>query len=93
MIMRTDKIGAIFMDENPSSGVCMTNIDTQYHFIREHVEDDFMKIIFVRTNDNDADIFTNNANEETYEKHDKYARKKSPNGRTIIARTHDGFLY
>jgi hypothetical protein len=41
--------------------------DTWYHFIREHVEDGFIKIIFVRTNNNDQDIFTKNVKTETYE--------------------------
>jgi hypothetical protein len=56
MIVITDNIGAIFMAENPFSGVRTRHIDTRYHFIREHVEDGFIKIIFVKTNDNDADI-------------------------------------
>jgi hypothetical protein len=34
------------------------------------VEDGFIKIIFVRTNENDADIFTKNVNKEIYEKYD-----------------------
>jgi hypothetical protein len=69
IIVRTVNIGAIFMDENASSGACRRHIDTRYHFIREHLEDGFFKIICVRTNDNDADIFTKNVNNETYEKH------------------------
>jgi hypothetical protein len=32
------------------------------------VEGGFTKIIFVRTNKNDADTFTKNVNKETYEK-------------------------
>jgi hypothetical protein len=35
-IMRTDRIVAIFMAENPSSGVHNRHVDTRYHFIREH---------------------------------------------------------
>ena len=30
---------------------------------------DSFKIIFVRTEENDADLFTKNVNRETYEKH------------------------
>jgi hypothetical protein len=67
--VRTDNIGAIFMAENPSSGVRRRHVDTWYNFIREYVEDGFIKIIFVRTNDDDADIFTKNVNKEAYEKH------------------------
>jgi hypothetical protein len=69
IIVRTDSIGAIFMAGNASTGVLTRHIDTCYHFIREHLKDGFIKIVFVRTNDNDADIFTKNVNKEAYEKH------------------------
>jgi hypothetical protein len=32
--VRIDNIGAIFMAENVSSGVCTRHIDTRYHFIQ-----------------------------------------------------------
>jgi hypothetical protein len=57
IIVITNNIGAIFMAENPSSGVRTSHIETRYHFIREHVKNGFIKIISVRTNKNDADIF------------------------------------
>ena len=69
IIVRTDNIGAIFMAENSSSGVRTRYTDTRYHVIREHVEDGFIKIVFVQTDDNDAEIFTKNVNKEMYEKH------------------------
>jgi hypothetical protein len=69
IILRTDNIGAIFMAENPSSGVRTRHIHTRYYFVREHVEDGFIKIISVRKNENDAGIFTKNLKKETYEKH------------------------
>jgi hypothetical protein len=34
------------------------------HFIRENVEDGIIKIEFVKSNDNDSDIFTKNVNQE-----------------------------
>jgi hypothetical protein len=39
ILVRTDKIGAIFMSENLSSGIHTRHIDIRYHFIREQVED------------------------------------------------------
>jgi hypothetical protein len=57
IIVRIDNIEAIFMAENASSGVRTRHIDTRYHFIREHIEDGFIQILFVRTSDNEADIF------------------------------------
>jgi hypothetical protein len=43
--MSTDNIGVIFMAENRSSGVLTRHIDTIYHFIQEHVEDNFTEIV------------------------------------------------
>jgi hypothetical protein len=68
MIVRKDNISSMFMAENPSLGVRTRHIDTRCHFIREHVEDSFITIIFVKTIENDVDIFVKNVNKETYEK-------------------------
>jgi hypothetical protein len=43
IIVRTDNIGTTFIIENPSSRIRVRHIDTRYYFIREHVEDDFIK--------------------------------------------------
>jgi hypothetical protein len=67
IIVRTDSIGAIFMAENISSGNHTRHIDTWYHFILEHLEVGFTKIIFLRTNNYDLKIFKN-VNQETYKK-------------------------
>jgi hypothetical protein len=76
IIMRTDKISVIFMAGNPSSGVRTRQIDIRYHFIREDLEDDFIKIIFMRIKENDVDIFNKNVKKEAYEKHTvKFLRK------------------
>jgi hypothetical protein len=50
------------MSENPSSRVRTRHIDTRYNFIHEHVEDGFIKIIFVRINDNYTEIFIKSMN-------------------------------
>ena len=69
IVVRCDNVGAIFMAENSSSGVRTRHIDTRYHFIREHIEDGFIKIVFVRSCENVGDIFTKNVNKEIYDKH------------------------
>jgi hypothetical protein len=66
-MVRTDKIGAMFMAENESSGVRTRHIDTRYHFIRVRVEDGFIKIVFVKTEDNNLDFLTKNVTRDTYE--------------------------
>ena len=48
-----------------------SNMDTRYHFIRENIEDGIIKMEFVKSIDNDSDIFKKNVNHEIYEKHAK----------------------
>ncbi len=43
----------------------------QYKFVHEFVEDGFLKIIFVRSEDNDADMFTKNLKGGLHEQHSK----------------------
>jgi hypothetical protein len=60
IIVRCDNVGAIFMAENSSSGIRTRHIDTSYHFVSEHVEDGLIKIVFVKSSTNNADMFTKN---------------------------------
>ena len=69
IVVKTDNVGALFMSQNSSTGVRSRHVDTRYHFIRENVEDGIVRVEFVRSNDNDSDIFTKNVNQEMYEKH------------------------
>jgi hypothetical protein len=69
IMVRCDNIGAIFMAEKSSSGVCTSHVETRYHFIQEHIEDDFIKIVFLKSCENDADLFTKNVSKDTYNKH------------------------
>jgi hypothetical protein len=63
--VRCDNGGAIFMAENLSSDVYSYHIDMRYHFVRKHVEDGFINIIFVKSKDNIADLFTKNLSKDT----------------------------
>jgi hypothetical protein len=69
IFVRCDNVGVIFMAENSSSGIKTRHIDTRYHFVREHVKDGLIKIVFVKSSINDADMFTKNVGKEAYEKH------------------------
>jgi hypothetical protein len=69
VICRVDNIGAIFMAENVSTSQRTKHIDTRYHFVREFVEEGFIKIIFVRTKENRSDGFTKNVTGEIYDAH------------------------
>jgi hypothetical protein len=69
IVVKTDNVGALFMSQNSSTGVRSRHVDTRYHFIRENVEDGIVRVEFVKSSDNDSDIFTKNVNQEMYEKH------------------------
>jgi hypothetical protein len=71
IVVKTDNIGAICMSENASTGFRTRHVDTRYHFVREFIEDGFIKIEFVRSVENDSDIFSKNVNQELYAKHTK----------------------
>ena len=64
-----DNIGVIYLAYNAKISNRTKHVDTRTHFVHHYVEDGTIKIKFVRSEDNDADIFTKNANESTYEKH------------------------
>ena len=64
-----DNNGAIFMSENVVVSQRTKHVDVRYKFVIEFVEDGFLKIRFVRSEDNDADIFTKNLKGELHEKH------------------------
>ena len=44
-------------------------VDSNIDIVREFVEDEFIKIIFVKSEENHADVFTKNVNREIFEKH------------------------
>lgn len=71
IIVRIDNVGAMFMTENATTQNRTRHVDIRYHFVREFVEEGFIKIIFVRSKENDADIFTKNVTGELYDKHMK----------------------
>ena len=67
--IRVDNIGAIFMSGNVVVSQRTKHIDVRYHFVREFVYDGFIKVIFVRTTENDADLFNKNLPGALHEKH------------------------
>ena len=68
---RSDNIGSVFMADNSRSDVHTRHVDTRDHFIPDYVEDDCIKVIFARSDENEADIFTKNVSKDTYEKHER----------------------
>ena len=71
IIVHVDNLGTIFMSENVSVSHRTKHVDIRYRFVQEFVLDGFIKIIFVRTSNNDADIFTKNLGRDLYDCHSK----------------------
>ena len=69
IIVNVDNIGAVYLAKNATTGNRTKHIDTRYHFVREYVEDGIIKVRFVRSEENHADIFTKNLNSEKFDKH------------------------
>ena len=67
--VRVDNIGAIFMSENVAVSQRTKHVDVRYRFVQQFVMDNFLTVTFVRTTDNDADVFTKNLGGELHTKH------------------------
>jgi hypothetical protein len=69
IIVHVDYVGAIFMSENVSATSHTQHVDARYHCVSEFIEEGFIKIIFVKSSENKAEIFTKNINGDTYDAH------------------------
>ena len=69
IVIRVDNVGAIYIGNNYTTSQRTKHIDIRAHFVREFIEDGIIKVIFIRSEDNDADIFTKNTTEELFKKH------------------------
>ena len=69
--VNVDNLGAIFMSENVSVSTRTKHVDIRYRFVQEFVFDGFLKINFVRSKGNDADIFTKNLGGDSFSGHSR----------------------
>jgi hypothetical protein len=76
IMIKVDIVGAIYLENNHTTSQRTKHIDIRQHFVREFVEDGILKVIFVKSEDNDADIFTKNTTEILFH---KYAKKNVEN--------------
>jgi hypothetical protein len=67
IIVNVDNVGTIFVAENSSATKHTRHIDARYHFVREYIIDGQIKITFVMSKNNLADMFTKNINSEIYQ--------------------------
>jgi len=71
IVVHVDNVGAIFMAENVSTSGSTKHVDIHYHYVREFIEDGFIRIVFVCTKLNKADMFTKNVVGEIHDAHGK----------------------
>ena len=64
-----DNVGALFLAENAGTSQRTKHIDIRYHFIRDLIENGTIQINFIKTTENDADIYTKNVSSELFNKH------------------------
>ena len=66
VMVRVDNVGAIFMASNIITACCTKHMDIRNKYVNEYV-----KIVFVKSADNDSNILTKNVSTELHEKHSK----------------------
>ena len=69
LILRVDNTGAIYLANNHTTSPRTKHIDIRTHYFRQLIESGILKIVFIKSEDNDADIYTKNVSEELFHKH------------------------
>jgi len=69
ILVEVDNQGAVFLARNEYMSSRTKHIDTKYLFIREYQEDGIVKIVFVKSTDNESDVMTKNASALMFKKH------------------------
>ena len=64
-----DNTGAIFLMENMTVGPRTKHIDIRWHHLREMINDSWLEVKFVKSEDNCADLATKNLPEKEFNKH------------------------
>ena len=69
VVVRVDNTGAIFMGNNVTTNQRTKHVDIRTKFVREYVEDGVIKIVFVKSVNNRADLMTKNVSGDLFERH------------------------
>ena len=63
-----DNQGAIFLSSNPAQEGHTKHIDIPYHYIWECIQEDLIRLFYIGTNDQRANIFTKNLTRDKFRK-------------------------
>ena len=69
IIVHVDNVGDIFMTNNITTTGCTKHVDIHFEFVTDYNEGEIIKVIFVKSANNDNDIMTNNLGSELHYKH------------------------
>ena len=69
LVVIVDNMGALYMSKNVNLMGHSKHIDVRTKYVNEYVEDGVLKIVYVKSEENDADIFTKNLRSELHGKH------------------------
>ena len=87
IIVHCDNVGAIFLANNAKVSSRTKHIDLKTHFVREYIDKGVVKIVFIRSAENDSDIWTKNVGEGTFTRHtDKFMSKTRENWESVGSR-------
>ena len=67
--VHVDNVGAIWLSNNRNTGDRTKHIDIRADFVKEYQEDSKIIIKFVKSEDNEADIFTKNTSSIIFQRH------------------------
>ena len=69
IVVNVDNMGTVFMSKNINTTGHSKHIDERTKYVNEYVEDGVLKIVYVKSEENDAAIFTKNFGSELHGKH------------------------
>jgi len=69
ILVEVDNQGAVFLARNEYTSSRTKHIDTKYLFVREYQEDGIVKIVFVKSTDNESDVMTKITSMPMFKKH------------------------
>ena len=64
-----DNVGAIFLAHNQKNSQRTKHVDIRAHYVRQYVEDGIVKVIFVKSENNAADVYTKNVSGNLFKLH------------------------
>ena len=69
MVIYEDNQGEIFLSENEQVSKSTKHINIRFHFVRDLVRDNRLKIKYIKSEENVSDILTKNVHRKVFERH------------------------